>query len=40
MGRGHGLTTEEALAAMHRGEPIHVQGEEMWRFIDAIDALS
>lgn len=33
VGRGHGLTCEEALAALDRGDPIHVSGEDMRRFI-------
>ena len=32
------MTADEALAALDRGDPIHVQGEEMRRFIAAIDA--
>ena len=31
-------TCEEALAALDRGDPIHVQGEEMRRFIAVIDS--
>lgn len=32
------MTAEEALAALDQGDPIHVQGEEMRRFIAVIDA--
>ena len=31
-------TCEEALAAMRRGEPVHVTGEEMRRFIAVIES--
>lgn len=31
-------TCEEALAALETGEPIHVSGEEMRRFIAVIDS--
>ena len=30
------MTCEEALAALKTGDPIHVQGEEMRRFIEAV----
>ena len=30
------MTAEEALAALKTGDPIHVQGEEMRRFITAV----
>ena len=36
MGRGHGLTAEEALAALKTGAPIHVHGDEMRRFIAVV----
>ena len=32
------MTADEALAALKTGDPIHVQGEEMRRFIAVIDA--
>ena len=32
------MTCEEALDALKTGDPIHVQGEEMRRFIAVIDA--
>ena len=32
------MTAEEALAALKTGDPIHVQGEEMRRFIAVIDS--
>ena len=30
------MTAEEALAALKTGDPIHVQGDEMRRFITAV----
>ena len=30
------MTCEEALAALKSGDPIHVSGEEMRRFIEAV----
>ena len=30
------MTAEEALAALKTGDPIHVSGEEMRRFIEAV----
>ena len=33
------MTCEEALVALETGDPIHVTGEEMRRFIAVMDAV-